>query len=104
LGICDEVAAALSKDGDVASASLDSLNCHEPFRIPEDSFSDSSAEECAGLKLVSITSVELEGGVNDHGLKEGAKEISRFWMITKAYGSYNGSLCTRAIDYYYYIR
>lgn len=65
LGICAEVAAALSKDGDVGSASFDSLNCHEPRRIAEGSSSDSSADECAGLKVVSIPNDCVAGvGVN----------------------------------------
>jgi len=71
LGVCEEVAAPLSRDGDVASASLDSLSCHESFRIPEDSFSDSSAEGCAGLEVVSIKTARLEVGVNGQDLREG---------------------------------
>jgi len=59
-GNCDDDAALLSIDGDVSCASCDCFLCHESICIMDGSSSTSSAEECPGLKEVSIVTV---GGV-----------------------------------------
>ena len=59
LGIFADVAALLSRDDDVRSASLGFSDCHGSFLIVEDSSSESSADERAGLKVISIAAMTV---------------------------------------------